>query len=166
LRYLVFLLLLSGCKIENRENSIHPEILNKEKSIVVDISPLPDSVGHIETNISVQPNAIHVEPINIPISGTINKDAFHVEPISISGKIDTGAVQIPVNFVVPEGAVKINFTISEGAISIRGAEAGAVITQIEVPVWSYVIMGILGIGWLITKLRRHPEVKSVRDIFF
>jgi len=168
LTLLVLLLLLSGCKIENanRENSIHPEILNKEKAVVIQ----PDSVGHVETNLSAQPNAIHVEPINVPISvpisGIINKDAFHVEPISISGKIDTGAVQIPISFVVPEGAIKINFSISEGAISIRGAEAGAVNTQIEVPVWSYIIMGILGAGWLVTKMRRHPEIKSVRDILF
>jgi hypothetical protein len=166
--------LLAGCKIRsevaNKENAIHTEVANKE-----------NAVGHVEPGavvvekdaVLVEKEAVHVEPDAIHVE----KDAFgHVEPgavkvepgaVSIQGTMQTGAVQLPMTVQtgavqmplttnVNDGAVKFNLElkVAEGAIVIKGAEAGAIQTRIETPWWAYIIMTVMGIGWLVTKFRK------------
>jgi len=179
-----FLLLLSGCKISseiaNKSDAVHLEVANKPDSVRVE----PNSVGHVEPGaVVVEKQAVHVEKDAIHVEkgafGHVEPGAFKVEPgaISVQGTmqqgaiqlpmtVQTGAVQMPLTTNVNEGAMKLNVSlnIAEGAIVVKGAEAGAIQTMIETPWWAYVIMGVLGIGWLITKFRKHKVESRSRAL--
>lgn len=184
-KFIILLAFLTSCKIQTevRENAIHPEIANKENAI---------QIANKEKAVNVEPNAIHfeehavghiesgavkVDEGAIKLQGTIESGAFQ-------GKIEAGAVQLPVN--VQEGAIKMPMTlnvdkeaikvdlqlkIEPGAIVISGVEKGGIQTQFMTPWWAWVIMGVLGLGWLITKFRRNTRSreiteKSIWDVLF
>ena len=192
---IMLLITLTGCKIQTeiRENAIHTELANKEGAVQVKEGAVQFKDGAVQ--VANKENAVHVERESIHVEkdamhvedgaiGHFEKDAVHVEPgaLSIQGTVQpgavhapmtvqTGAIQMPLTTNVADGAVKLNleFKIEPGAIVVRGVEQGAV--QIETPWWAYVIMAVLGIGWMITKFRRHTSrsrgvEKSFWDIPF
>jgi len=203
---IILLVLLSGCELMHtelredaikvgtleKENAIHTEVANKENAIHVEkeavhIEPgvISKDAVHVEPGaVSVEKDAVHVEKDAIHVEkdsfGHIEPGAVRVEPgaVSFQGTVQEGAVQIPLN--VNEGAVKLTLNVAEGAIVIRGVEQGAIQTQIQTPWWAWIIMGILGLGWIITKIRgqvtknreldkaprRHGFWATVCDIFF
>jgi hypothetical protein len=191
MRYLIILVIvLTSCEIQTRvaenKDSIHPEIANKADAVQV---ANKENAVHVEKEaVHVEKDALHVEKDALHVEkdavGHIEKGAVNVEQgaVSLQGTVQSGAVQLPVNVQtgaiqmpltanVADGAVKLNLElkIEPGAIVVRGVEQGAIQTQIETPWWAYVIMAVLGVGWLITKFRKHTrskEISSVWDVFF
>jgi len=181
-KILFLLVLISGCSIQTRvaENadSIHPEIANKENAVQI---ANKENAVHVEKEaVKVEKDAVHIEKDALHIEkdavGHIEKGAFNVEKdaLNLTGTVQSGAVQLPVNVQsgavqmplttnVAEGSVKVNLSlnVAEGAIVVKGLEPGAVQTKIEAPWWSYIIMGLLGLGWLITKFRKHHKVYNI-----
>jgi hypothetical protein len=64
-------------------------------------------------------------------------------------------------FTVSEGAVKLELNIEPGAIVLSGVEQGGIQTDIQTPWWAYLIFAVLGIGWLVTKFRRHTTKRTL-----
>lgn len=174
------LLVLAGCKLQTevREDAIHTELANVDGAVRV--ANVPDAVGHVE--LSIAPDSVHMEPNSIG-HVEVAKGAMTVEreAVMMSGVIHPGAiqlstqpgtVQIPISTTVSEGAVKVSLalTVAEGAIVIKGLEPGAVQTTISTPWWAWLIMGLLGLGWVITKFRRHAATRgttrSMSDLLF
>ena len=185
---------LAGCKIQtevaNRENAV--QIANKENAVHVE----KDAVGHVDQGaVTVEKDAVHVEKDALHLEkdavGHVEPGAFKVEPgaFNVTGTIQQGAIQLPMTVQqgavqirgianVSEGAIKVNLVlnVAEGAIVIKGAEAGAIQTKFETPWWGWLIMSILGVGWLITKFRKQTRSRSfaskeiqeasIWDIFF
>jgi len=194
--WLLIICFLAGCKIQD---GIHTEIANKEAAIQVAnkekaINVEKDAV-HIEKDaVHVEKEAIHIEKDAMHVEsdavGHIEEGAVKIEQgaVNIQGTVQEGAVQLPMTVQsgavqmplttnVAEGAVKVNLElkIEPGAIVIKGVEPGGIQTQIETPWWAWIIMGLLGIGWLITKFRKNNLSKeitrdmrkdSILDIFF
>jgi hypothetical protein len=189
---------LCGCKITtevaNKEDAIHFEkgALGNVEPGAVEVKVEKEAV-HIEKEaVHVEKEAVHVEKEAVHVEkdaiGHVEAGAFKVEQgaVSVTGTVQPGAFQFPMTvqegavqipLTVSEGAVKVNLAlnVAEGAIVIKGAEAGAIQTKIETPWWAWLIMAALGVGWLITKFRRHKtrrreidskEEPSLMDIFF
>ena len=187
-KFAILLIFLTSCKIQTeiRENAIHPEIANKADSVQVANKENAVQIANKENAVHVEKDAFHIEKDAVRVEpgavGHFEKDAVHVEPgaMSIQGTVQSGAVSLPMTvqtgavqmpFNIADGAVKFNLElkIEPGAIVVRGVEQGAIQTQIETPWWAYVIMAVLGVGWLITKFRkqtRSREISNFWDIFF
>ena len=187
-KFAILLVFLASCKIQTeiRENAIHPEVANKENAVQIankeNAVHVEKDAVHVEKDaLRIEKDALHVEKDAV---GHIEKGAVNVEQgaVSLQGTVQsgavqlpmtvqTGAVQMPLTANVADGAVKFNLElkIEPGAIVVRGVEQGAIQTQIETPWWAYVIMAVLGVGWLITKFRkqtRSREISNFWDIFF
>jgi hypothetical protein len=185
---MILVVVLTGCEVQtaNRENAIHPEIANKAEAVQV---ANKENAVHVERKaVHVEKDALHVEKDALHVEkdavGHVEKGAVNVEKgaISLTGTVQSGAVSLPVNVQsgavqmpltanVADGAVKFNLSVNvaEGAIVVKGLEPGAIQTKFETPWWAWVIMGLLGVGWLVTKFRKHTrskEISSVWDVFF
>lgn len=172
MRYIILLvLILPGCKLAEKanidENAIHTEIANVPNAVHVEKDAM-----HVEreavkidkvVEVNIPPKAVNVEPITVSPSTNIAKDAVHVEAGALQAPITLSIAPKAINVEIPPKAVNVEITlkVEKEAVVIHGAEAGAIQTKIETPWWAWVVMGILGLLWVITKFRRHEHSREL-----
>ena len=167
---------LSGVHLSDKStieaDAVHPEVLNKADAVHVEI---PVKLSTAKGTVLVE----HVLEVNAP------KDMIHTDPITVTTTVDKPtlnlnvaekSVNAPLTFTanIPKEAVVCNITMSidkeafKDAVVIHGAEKGSITPTIQtnIPSWLIILTVFLGLGWIITKFRKHHKTRSINNESF
>ena len=151
-----FLSLLSGCSIAEIKE-IDPHVSVAPKAMTIAESPTVTTTVPIAKALDFRPQVKMPKGlVQIRTSPITFRPVWDVKP---------GAFAPTITVIVPKDAfhfeVKPQVDIAAGAIQVGTLEKGAVQMQ-GVPLWAYMIMGIIGLGgicmlWLVSRVRKHDR---------
>ena len=159
------LAILAGCSIAEIKE-IDPHVSVAPKAVMIAESPTITTTVPVAKMLDFRPQ------VKMP-KGLVQ---IRTAPITFRPVMDVkpGAIAPTITVIVPKDAfhfelhvapwsvvVQPKVDIASGAIQVGTLEKGAVNVAGILPLWAYVVMGGLAVGWAITKVRRHEQARAL-----